>query len=153
MRSKYKLFSIAATALLMLITSCASTPKGETPQELIYANRYDDAKELFVSRKLLDSQDKKGNTPLHVAAITNGAEDMVSFLLDLKADYTILNNDGNTALHEALKNKNYKAAKLLAETGNALFLPDVNGVTPIDYVVLNSNDQALVSSIISEKRW
>lgn len=160
MKIKNGLLSFITVSILVLV-SCTSTPepvqpeepkeeKILTPQQLISENRYDEAKEMFVSRKFLNYQDENGDTPLHVAAKTNGAEDMVSFLLDLGASYDILNTAGNTALHEALLSKNYKAAKYLADAGNAIYLPNKEGITPLEYVIKNP-DKDIFNSIITKK--
>lgn len=155
MKAKISFFCVII-GLITSIVSCSSTPEPSvevegkivTPQQLISENRFAEAKEMFVSRRFLNYQDENGNTPLHVAAMTTGADDMVSFLIDLGADYSILNTKGNTALHEALLNRNFKSASLLADTGNAIFTPDANGQTPVDYVIsVNSNE--LTNSIIS----
>ncbi len=50
---------------------------------------------------LLDEQDENGNTPLHIAA-GRGFEDVVKYLVQLGADTSVKNKEGNTPLLTAL---------------------------------------------------
>lgn len=58
--------------------------------------------------------DKENNTALHYAAI-NGDYEIAKYLLDKKADFTVVNNNGDTPLHCACFFGNYKIASLLLD--------------------------------------
>src|SRR5574344_783862 len=111
---------------VILCTSCLSLPFGKptkdnenlTVQELILAGRYDEAKNMFLTKTDINEKDAAGNTALHAAAETGDA-DLVTFLLLKGANATLVNDDGDTPLLIAVKKQKYSAAHALAETGAA----------------------------------
>ena len=99
-------------------------------QKLILDGRSDEAQELFKAKIDINNIDEKGNTPLHAAAQVNDY-DLVSFLILKGADTEIKNNQGETPLHVAIKNKSVRSAEILAESSN-IFSKDGTGKTALE---------------------
>lgn len=109
-------------------------------QNLILQGRYDEAKNMFLTKTDINECDDNGNTALHTASQV-GDTDLVTYLLLKNADSTLKNNEGQTALHIAILNGRYGAARVLAEHGGNLFLKNNEGKTPLDLTAeINSDD-------------
>lgn len=83
------------------------------------------------------SKDKKGNTPLHWAAL-NGKVTSLVFLLQWEPNINETNAEGHTALHLAVKKKNNKIIKKLLQNGADPSLRDKANKTCIDYTEGNN---------------
>ncbi|XP_048241956.1 transient receptor potential cation channel subfamily A member 1 homolog isoform X2 [Haliotis rufescens] len=80
----------------------------------------------------INSEDQKGNTPLHLAA-SSGQEDIVTCIL---RNYSVVpnrkNNSERTALHLAAIKGNTRSAEVIVKgSGNAVFAEDQGGNTPL----------------------
>ena len=79
-----------------------------------------------------DLEDKKtGNSYLHSAIIDNYPE-LVSYIIEKNADVNKQNNDGDTALHLALKSQNFEIIKLIMSKKPALDIKNKEGIIPLD---------------------
>ena len=68
---------------------------------------------------------------MHSAVIDNHTE-LVAYILEKNADINKQNNDGDTALHLALKNGNMEIIKLIMNKKPALNIPNKEGIIPLD---------------------
>ena len=79
-----------------------------------------------------DLEDKKtGNSYLHSAIIDNYPE-LVGYIIEKNADVNKQNNDGDTALHLALKSRNFEIIKLIMSKKPALDIKNKEGIIPLD---------------------
>lgn len=65
----------------------------------------------------LDVKDVDANTPLHAAVQHEDSSEIISWLLDYKADINARNNNGSTALRLANDKSNFIVGKFLREKG------------------------------------
>ena len=56
----------------------------------------------------------------------------MAYILEKNADINKQNNDGDTALHLALKNGNMEIIKLIMNKKPALNIPNKEGIIPLD---------------------
>lgn len=99
---------------------------------LHYAAKHDQhvVIEMFHSAKLINLQNKRGNTPLHIAC-KEGFEHTIKTLLKYQANTDILNDKGETALHVAAKSKHITAQtvqKLVSYTIKNHSWESLNGI-------------------------
>ena len=59
--------------------------------------------------------------------------EMVKYFIEKGANINMKNNDGNTPLHLALKNKHKKIIKLLMDNKSALDIPNNDGEIAFEY--------------------
>ena len=79
-----------------------------------------------------DLEEKKtGNSYLHLATIDGYAE-IVHYFLDKGADINKQNNNGDTALHIALRNNNIEIVRIIMAYKPALGIPNNEGVIPFE---------------------
>lgn len=95
----------------------------------------------------VNSQNSDGSTALHAAA-NQGYLEVCQELVSAGANYTIIDNYGNTALHMATKHqyytplRNLEVVKFLASLPNApLNELDCNGGTPLHNVLMYNNEE------------
>ncbi|XP_065684627.1 serine/threonine-protein phosphatase 6 regulatory ankyrin repeat subunit A isoform X1 [Hydra vulgaris] len=82
----------------------------------------------------------KNDTPLHFASKLNRHSDHIIELLLLSgADSSILNLDGESSLHVAVRLKNSAVAKLLIKDGASVIAKNNDGETPLHLSVSNSS--------------
>jgi uncharacterized protein len=75
-----------------------------------------------------------GNTVVHQCA-ASGHSELVEMLLDLAIPFiSILNSEGDTPLHIAVKNNHADVAAVLLRKGSSLTLKNQAGKTPVDLV-------------------
>ena len=89
---------------------------------------------------------KKGNTPLHLAAI-KGRTDIIALLLDAGATIEPKNTDGNTPLLVAMLNEHKDCVQLLLQAGADCAhwrAGDLSGSTPIHFAA-RWGDHAMLS--------
>lgn len=134
-RKFFIIFFICGIVICGLFAGCASTPATSggklTPHQLIKNHQIAEAKAEFVTPNDINATDEDGNTVLHLAADIDD-EELVSYFIFKGADASIKNFNGDTALHVAIKNNSFKAAKMLCTQGTALFDVDGEGYTALD---------------------
>lgn len=144
-------------SLAVTLCGCISIPFLDQPavqsEESVYSlildGRTDEAKKAFLSMANQNAQDEKGNTVLHAAAEA-GDSDLITYFISKEVDYTLINKDGDTALHVAMKKGKYGAAKTLAETGNNIFLKSHKNKTAVD-ILSDYNTKDWYDTLITEK--
>lgn len=96
---------------------------------------------LLDSGANVESNDKKGNTPLHYAALEGNVR-ILQLLLDRGANLETKCGDGKPALHNAAQRLRPEAVQLLLDRGADCKVKDVFGRTAADYVVFTTGDSA-----------
>lgn len=105
---------------------------GETPIELAAANKSPEQFQLMLNtvNPRLDSQNKKGETLMHLAARKDNLGHIM-MLIDRGADFDIQNSQGLTPLHIAAENGSKEIIKLLLICGaNANIKTHFNSLKP-----------------------
>ena len=99
----------------------------------------------YISCPNINIKDEEGNSLLHVAASLNSTE-ITQHLLDKGIDCSLLNSQGMTALHLAVKNQSFAVAHLLLESRHDLInIKDSFRVIPlIRAIQLDSVDSVKV---------
>lgn len=97
---------------------------------------------LSKSKNSLNTQDKRGDTPLHVAInfARSHQDKVVQILLNAGADTNIRNKKGRTALHEASQRMDRILIRRLLETGANRLLIDYAGSRPYGIALTKSNN-------------
>jgi ankyrin repeat protein len=90
------------------------------------------AQDLISHGAKLDVKDLNGDTPLHDAFLLSN-DDFAEILIEKDSNYCIPNNDGNTALHLAIKSKNTSLIKEMLQHTSKLKINivDKEGNTPL----------------------
>lgn len=92
----------------------------------------------------VNTQDYKGNTPLHYATMKGNTIDGINcviVLLDYNADPNIPNSEGRTPLHYAMLYDIEKVADILRKYGASTNIKDNYNKTPIDYKDKNKENK------------
>ncbi|MBL7526701.1 ankyrin repeat domain-containing protein, partial [Legionella bononiensis] len=85
-------------------------------------NAYQRIADLLIKYGInVNAIDKKGNTALHLAAITNNST-AIRYLVEHGADINCQNNFGNSPLYAAIANKSLDAVLLLIKLGADVFI-------------------------------
>jgi ankyrin repeat protein len=85
---------------------------------------------LITERTVLQA-DNGGNTPLLVAVRRGASVDTVRKILDKNAVVNARNQEGDTALHLAVRNNNAAVGELLLSRGAEIFLQNAKGESPL----------------------
>ncbi|WP_157149334.1 ankyrin repeat domain-containing protein [Brachyspira pilosicoli] len=112
-------------------------------------------KDYVYNKKVhINVQDNNGNTVLmriaSLKVITKENMQVAEFLIDMKADLNVVNNDRHTALVLAINNNNTEIAKLFVEKGAKLDIADRNGYTALMWAVENNNAE-MVKLLINKR--
>lgn len=91
---------------------------------------------VLIDPKALATVNNNGNTPLQTAIIASNY-DVIETLIKNGADLTIVDNDGDTPLHEVLRDPypNLKIVQLLIDGGADLTSINKNGDTPLHVAI------------------
>lgn len=79
----------------------------------------------------VNSKNKDGLTPLHVAAV-RGQLAVVDFLINNSADVNTKTKDGQTLLHHVAREGHFRVVELLIDSGSDLNTKDNAGRTPLN---------------------
>jgi ankyrin repeat protein len=107
-----------------LFVSCAGSPPAPQLEEideddvwtLMAKGDFGAAREFFVGRTKIDSTDKEGRTPLHIAAEAGNSE-MTAFLISLGAQVDLPDKENRTPLMAAVERRDQRSARALIEAG------------------------------------
>ena len=80
-------------------------------------------------------RDNAGNTPLHLAAARHASPEILRNLIQGGAQVNTMNNNLDTPMHLAVYHTSQHAVRLLASSGADLFIPNSDGITPLDTAV------------------
>ena len=145
---------ILLAAVLVMIPSCQSGAKPvedlteRTLLDLISEGKTDEVKKRFSSSDAVNQKNSRGQSLLHIAALRNDAE-MVQFLVAMKADLTIKDSAGDTAMAAAVSAGCLDSVRILAEAGSFIFTTNVTGAT-VYKLAMNQGKDA-VAAILSPK--
>ncbi len=131
----------ALIALTVTFAGCTSmqASKEVSVQQLIKEGKFQEAKDLFITKTDINTVDAEGNTALHLAASVNET-DLVQFLLVKGADTTIVNGEGNTPLHIAIKSDFLDCAAILADKDAGIFAKDGEGNTALSLAIARGGE-------------
>ena len=96
-----------------------------------------------------ERSENNGTTLLYVAT-QRGDEELAQWLLEKRADATIANRSGRTALHQAALFGRTAIAALLVESGGDVDATDATSKTPIDFAQ-QRNNRELVDILLAAK--
>ncbi|TKR81744.1 hypothetical protein L596_015568 [Steinernema carpocapsae] len=120
--------------------------RGETPLHLaILASDQDSTHYLIQAGASVNVQDHLGNTPVHYLTKIF-EEDLYQELLEETGEavnWCLLNNDGNAAIHLAVKGRKLALVDLMLDQGCLINLPDKNGYTPIMYALMGDDSDVI----------
>ena len=150
--------TLLATGLI-LATSCENLPqpvhntpapvkKEESLFDLITEGKTAEVKRRFTNSDSINQKNAQGQSLLHIAAVKNDGE-MVQFLIAMKADTEIKNNEGETPMSAAVAAGSFDATKVLAEAGASIFA--VNSANVTVYEIARKKSPDALSAIISKK--
>ena len=114
---------------------------------LFYALQSDQCNEKCLNYILdhgarVDVRDKKGNTPLHIAARYSNASKM-KLLLERVNSVNEKNKNGDTPLHVAVQRSSVKIVELLLNKGANVLEKNNKGKTPLDFAI-SQDDKTIV---------
>lgn len=78
-----------------------------------------------------------------LAQVANGYEECVDTLLQYRADPTLRDCVGRTAVHFAASCGHYSLVEALLKTGGSPSTPDKHGYTPVHWAAYNGHDKCL----------
>ncbi|CAG2217454.1 ANKTM1 [Mytilus edulis] len=106
-------------------------PYGVAPLHLAARNNCVEAVKMLIQQGAsVDVREAKQKTPLHVAA-RRGNIPVIKVLLDSdQCDVNAVDEDRQTALHEATAHKQEKTVQFLVQNGANIFATDINDFTP-----------------------
>lgn len=109
------------------------TFKGDTTAHLALMNGHEQTTHLLLQHfpKILNQQGDQGYTPLHVSVIKDYYK-CVDMLLAIGADYAIVDLEGDSCLHLAMKYGSLQSIRILINQGCDIELKNKNGLKPID---------------------
>lgn len=131
--SKKIVYSLFIT--ICVLSGCKSNKVEQklTPHQMIKNNLIDAAKGQFQMLSDINGIDHDGNTVLHLAAERND-EDLCTYFIIKGADAELKNFNSETALHVAIKNGSFDAAKaIISAVPECLYAMNADGVTALDY--------------------
>lgn len=91
----------------------------------------------------VNSKDKDGKTPLHLA-VQSGNKDVIEFLLAQGAEIDAKDNKENTPLHNALALRRAGIARFLLSKGADVKIKDKDGMPAIAYALMGGLKELLV---------
>lgn len=109
------------------------TFKGDTTVHLALTNGHEQTTHLLLQHfpKMLNQQGDQGYTPLHVSVIKDYYK-CVDMLLAIGADFNIVDSEGDSCLHLAMKYGSLQSIRILINQGVDTELKNKNGLKPID---------------------
>lgn len=132
----------------LIITSCSTSPKNQSIQDLIRQGKIEEAKSYFSTKADINEQDAEGNTVLHIASIKND-EDLLTFLLIKGANPEIKNYESKTPLMLAIENDCYDSVRVLTNAGANIFAKNIDEKTTLELAI--EKDEIFYDLIINEK--
>ena len=99
-----------------------------------YFGEIDVIRTLLANRVDVNTKDRDGNTPLHMAVL-GGHTNCVGLLIEKKANVDAVNSEGNNTLHLAVVTAPPDCIKLLLESGAPVNSRNNKGDTPLDYAI------------------
>ncbi len=100
--------------------------------------------------KIINSKDKKGDTPLTQACIFGNIE-IVKFLLENNASINSSNNCGHTPLINACKSGKFDIVKLLIKNNANVNLQDIGLRTLLMYACISGESESLKALLSNEE--
>ncbi|UYV68527.1 hypothetical protein LAZ67_6000048, partial [Cordylochernes scorpioides] len=91
-------------------------------------------KELIKSGADINVKNKRGNSPLHLAA-SKGNQDLVQYLVEAGADVNFLNAYRQSPLHSAVIGRELSTASYLIDAGADLNIKDIRNWVPLLYAI------------------
>lgn len=104
--------------------------KGETPLSIAFADG-PEATRLLVAPAPKDIRDDAGDSPFHYAVRLSAAPAVIASLRELGLDPSARNNEGDTALHLAVRRPSQAQGLALLEAGSDPFAANVSGVSAL----------------------
>jgi uncharacterized protein len=109
---------------------------GITPLSLAL-NGSEEMLEMIVNKTNIMSHDSAGNTPLHVAIISDASLQKIQYILSLMDNVNARNSDGNSALYLAVLKNRQKLGELLLAKNADIFSTNNKNYSPL-YLALKA---------------
>ncbi|MDR0409740.1 MAG: ankyrin repeat domain-containing protein [Spirochaetaceae bacterium] len=116
----------------------AVTNENKTPFGFAMSSNRE-ALNYIITENTVVQSDSNGNTPLIAAVQLGGDTEIIQRILDKNALINARNQDGDTALHIAVRQNNAAAGTLLITRGSDIFAQNAKGESPI-YLTFYSPD-------------
>jgi ankyrin repeat protein len=116
----------------------AVTNESKTPFALAMSDNRE-ALNYLITKDTVIQNDSNGNTPLIAAVKLNGDPEIIQRILDRDALVNARNQDGDTALHLAVRQNNTAVGTLLITRGADVFAQNAKGESPV-YLTFYSPD-------------
>jgi len=100
------------------------------------------------AKTILETRDKKEQTPLHIAALSNQS-DMAKILINNNAHIEAKDKRGHTPLHLAANKDNIEIAIFLLNNGANIEAEDNYGKSPL-YTAIDSRKQKIIEILIAK---
>ena len=124
-------------AVEWLLKTCSSTEDKVLHMKPSKANK-SPGKSMFLShRSLIETSDREGFRPLHLAA-RHGVADVFNILFRNGANLEAKCNRGGTPLHQAVKSSHLHIIRAMLSKGADVMAADASGLTPLHHAVVSS---------------
>ena len=104
---------------------------------------------------IVNTKDKKGNTPLHMIVRIDNSVDMIQCLVDAHANINATNDNGQSCLHICADNCEYntnhfEALQHLVYLGVNVLIEDIFGRTAVECLPLNTQYREYLQGVIDD---
>ncbi len=116
----------------------------EAERKRIAEEKAEEARRIEALKKTMNTRDKHGRTPLHLAA-EKGETEKVRELIKAGAEIEAQNKYGSTPLHEAAWRGQTETALALIKAGAEIEAQDSVGQTPLHYAAWNGSPETALA--------